>query len=77
VAGKFPRYTDADIRGSLVKGLRHRSWDVVRAVEVFPEGTGDEVHFEKAAVLGRVYVMNDRPSKQIARSLLRHRDSSE
>ncbi len=71
MAGKFPLYTDADIRGSLVKGLRERGWDVVRAVEAFPEGTDDDVHFEKAAELGRVYVMNDRPSKRIANRWLR------
>lgn len=65
MAGKFPLYTDADIRGSLVKGLRRRGWDVVRAVEMFPEGTEDEVHFARAAELGRVFVMNDRPLKRI------------
>jgi hypothetical protein len=32
---------------------------------MFPEGTDDEVHFQKAADLRRVYVTNDRPSKQI------------
>ncbi len=51
MAGKFPLYTDADIRGSLVKGLRKHGRDVVRSVEAFPEGTDDDVHFEKAAEL--------------------------
>lgn len=59
MAGRFPLYTDADIQGPLIEALRARGWDVVRAVERFPEGTEDPVHFEEAARLGRVLVSND------------------
>lgn len=55
----FPLYTDADVRGPLIKGLRKRGWDIVRAVEAFPEGTSDEVHFEHAAKNGRCFVTSD------------------
>jgi hypothetical protein len=37
---------------------------------MFSEGTDDEVHFQKAAELQRVFVMNDRPSIQIVRRWL-------
>jgi hypothetical protein len=59
VAGRFPLYTDADIRGPLIEALRQRGWDVVRAIDVFPEGTEDHIHFEWAAGEGRVFVAHD------------------
>jgi hypothetical protein len=66
VAGRFPLYTDADVEGTLVKGLVKRGWDVVRAIDVYPEGTEDEVHFETASGAGRVLVGNDRDQLLIA-----------
>jgi hypothetical protein len=66
VAGRFPLYTDADIQGPLVDGLRAAGWDVVRAIEIFPEKTKDPVHFAEAARLGRVLVTNDRRIPPIA-----------
>ena len=39
MAGRFPLYTDADVYGPLVEMLVRRGWDVVRAVDAFPEGT--------------------------------------
>ncbi len=38
---------------------------------MFPEGTPDDVHFEKAIELGRVYVCNDQPAVSIAHRWLR------
>ena len=63
---RFPIYTDADARGSLVKALKARGWDVVRAIDLFPKRTPDDLHFEKAAELGRVLVTNDQPAIDIA-----------
>jgi hypothetical protein len=64
VARRFPLYTDADVQGQVVKALRDAGWDVVRAIEVFPERTKDPVHFERAAALGRVLVTNDEGQRQ-------------
>ena len=71
MAGRFPLYTDADIRGHLVKAFIERGWDVVRAIDLFPKATPDLQHFEKAAELDRVLVTNDQPSIDIAHSWLR------
>jgi hypothetical protein len=62
---------DAHVQQSLVEALRRRGWDVVRAIEVFPEKTDDEVHFEYAAGAGRVFVTNDGPLQGIANRWLR------
>jgi hypothetical protein len=39
---------------------------VVRAVDTFPEGTDDPIHFEQAVRLGRVLVANDSDMKALA-----------
>jgi hypothetical protein len=70
VAGRFPLYADADIHGPVVEGLRRRGWDVVRAVDLHPEGADDHVHFERAALEGRVLVSNDLDQLMIAESWL-------
>jgi hypothetical protein len=59
VAGRFPLYTDADVRGPLIKALRKLGWDIVRAVDTYPEKTVDPVHFERAVEMGRVLVSHD------------------
>jgi Domain of unknown function (DUF5615) len=59
VAGRFPLYTDADIRGPLVEALVQRGWDVLRAIDVYRERTKDPIHFERAAREGRVLVSHD------------------
>ena len=66
MAGRFPLYTDADVQGPLVGALVLAGWDVVRAVDVLPEGTDDDVHFERAAQLDRVMVSNDRDVRRLA-----------
>lgn len=59
MAGRFPLYTDADVRGPLIKALKNAGWDILRAIDAFPERTLDLPHFERAAALGRVLVAND------------------
>lgn len=59
MAGRFPLYTDADVRGPLIKALTNAGWDIVRAIDEMVEGTKDPPHFERAAKLGRVLVTND------------------
>jgi hypothetical protein len=58
VAGGFPVYTDADVHGPLIAALRARGWDLVRAVELYPQGTADAVHFE-AAKQNRVLISTE------------------
>ena len=62
MAGRFPLYTDADVRGSFIKALKNAGWDVLRAIDALPEGAQDLPHFERAAELGRVLVTNDEAS---------------
>jgi len=59
VAGRFPLYTDADVRGPLIKALKSAAWDIARAIDEMVEGTSDPPHFERAVKLGRVLVTND------------------
>jgi hypothetical protein len=66
VAGRFPLYTDADIHGPLILALRRRGWDLVRAIDLYPPGTADVVHFECAARDSRVLVSNDADMEVIA-----------
>ena len=48
MARRFPLYTDADVQGPVIHALKSAGWDVVRAIEAFPERTADSVHFERA-----------------------------
>ncbi len=41
MAVRFPLYTDADIRGQVIEGLIRKGWDLVRAVDIFPQKTND------------------------------------
>jgi hypothetical protein len=66
VAGRFPLFTDASVNGILVDALIQRGWDVMRAIDVFPEGTKDPLLFERAAQEGRVFVTNDGPLERMA-----------
>ena len=68
MAGRFPLYTDADVQGPVIHALKSAGWDVVRAIEAFPERTVDPVHFERAVELGRVLVTNDEGQRQRARA---------
>ena len=66
MAGRFALYTDADVPGAIVDGLVRTGWDVVRAVDLHPEGTDDLVHFEHALREGRVLVAPDEDQEDIA-----------
>jgi hypothetical protein len=66
VAGRFPLYTDADIRGPFVDALIDGGWDVKRAVKAEREGTLDSVHFDRAVREGRVLVTNDHGLVELA-----------
>ena len=67
----FPLFTDAHVQQPLVDALVRRGWDVVRAIDTFPEGTGDDVLFEYAVREGRFFVTNDGPAEAIGIRWLR------
>jgi hypothetical protein len=54
--------TDADVRGSIVRGLRRASpeLDLVRSQDFLSEGTPDSEVLAWAAAEGRVLITNDR-----------------
>lgn len=66
MSGRFPLYTDADVRGPLIRLLRSAGWDVVRAIDEYPERTQDLFHFRRAAELGRVLVTSDEHHEALA-----------
>ena len=71
MAGRFPLLTDNHVRQQLVEALTSRGWDVVRAIDVFPERTSDEALFAHAAATGRVFVSTDEPAQEIPKRWLR------
>ena len=52
VAARFPLYADADVHGPLIAALCQRGWDIVRAIDRFPQGTALHV-VRVGRVLGR------------------------
>lgn len=55
----LPLFTDNHVRQAIVVALRDRGWQVVRAVDRFPEGTRDDVLFAHAAENDLVFVTSD------------------
>jgi hypothetical protein len=70
VAG-FPLLTDNHVRQPILEGLRRNGWDVVRAIDTFPEGTADEILFAWAAEQNRVLVSSDEPAQEIPKRWMR------
>ena len=66
MAAGFPLYTDADVHCPLIAALRARGRDLVRAIDLYPQGTADAVHFEAAATQNRVLISNDQDMEVIA-----------
>ena len=52
-------YTDEHIPLAVVRALRRAGHDVARAREIFPEGTSDDTHFERAIRDRRVLLSQD------------------
>jgi hypothetical protein len=70
VAGRFPLLSDACVNGHLVDALIRHGWDLVRAIDLYPERTPDPVVFAGAAQERRVFVSNDGPIERLALSWL-------
>ncbi len=54
--------SDADVRGEVIRGLRHRlpKIELVRVQDVLPEGTHDRKVLAWAAAENRIVITNDR-----------------
>ncbi len=70
MARGFAAFTDNHVQQAVVDGLLAARWDVVRAIDVFPERTADAVLLEHAAKEGRVFVTNDEDLLAIAAAWL-------
>ncbi len=67
MARGFAAFTDNHVQQAVVDGLLDKGWDVVRAVDEFPEGTADLVLLEHAARLGRVLAPAALKERRMAR----------
>ena len=56
---RFSLFTDANVDGRLIRGLRQSGWEIERAVDNFPQDENDDVLFEHAAKENLVFVTND------------------
>jgi hypothetical protein len=70
VPGRFPLYTVENVKGALIKALRQAGWDVLRALDVFAEGTDDDTHLDYAVKANRALVTNDQPMQATAHERL-------
>ena len=52
-------YADEPVPLAVIRALRRAGHDVTRAREVFPEGTSDDTHFERAIRERRVLLTQD------------------
>ena len=68
--GRFPLFTDENIDGPIIRGLRQRGWDVQHATVELGEGTIDEPLFQLAASLDRVFVSTDMDMLKLAKGWL-------
>ena len=59
MAGRFPLLTDESVDGRIVRALRHKGWDVVRAVDLVGENSDDEDLLTRASLAGRALASTD------------------
>ena len=57
---RFPLFTDENVDGPIIRGLRQRGWDVQHATEEFGEKTRDTPLLEYATEIGRVMTSTDK-----------------
>ena len=74
MARGFPVLADNHVQQAVVEGLLTEGWDVMRAIDVFPEGTDDEVLFGHTVKAGRIFVTNDEDLLAIGQDWLRERE---
>ena len=66
----FPLFTDENVDGPIIRGLRQRGWQVQHAAERFGERTKDTPLFEYAAKEGLVFVSTDHDVLSLAKQWL-------
>lgn len=66
MAAGFPLFTDENVDGDIIEGLRNRGWDVEHAQKAFGQKTKDTPIFEYAAKQRRVFVSTDHDILPIA-----------
>jgi predicted nuclease of predicted toxin-antitoxin system len=71
VPGRFPLFTDENVDGPIVRGLRQRGWDVLHATEELGEKTKDAPLLQLAASLDRVFVSTDKDMLSLTRDWLK------
>jgi predicted nuclease of predicted toxin-antitoxin system len=71
VSGRFPLFTDENVDGPVIRGLRQRGWDVQHASEEVGEKTKDLPLLEQATEIGRVFVSTDKDMLPIAKQWAR------
>jgi hypothetical protein len=71
VAGRFPLFTDENVDGPIIRGLRQRGWDVQHATEEFGEKTKDIPLLEYATSLERVMVSTDKHLLHLAKQWIK------
>lgn len=71
MAGRFPLFTDENVDGPIIRGLRHRGWDVQHATDKVGQNTEDASLFQLAASLDRVFVSTDKDMLILAKDWLR------
>ena len=69
--GRFPLFTDENVDGPIVRGLRQRGWDVRHATQELGEETKDAPLLHLAASLGHVFVSTDKDMLRLAKDWLR------
>lgn len=69
--GRFPLFTDENVDGPIIRGLRQRGWDVQHATTELGEKTKDAPLFHLAASLDRVFVSTDKDMLRLAKDWLR------
>lgn len=73
--GRFPLFTDENIDGPMIRGLRQRGWDVQHATKELGEETKDGPLFHLAASLDRVFVSTDKDMLKLAKRWLQAGDA--
>ena len=68
--GRFSLFTDENIDGPIIRGLRQRGWDVQHATKELGEETKDAPLFHLAASLDRVFVSTDKDMLRLAKDWL-------
>ena len=63
-------YADEHVPLAVIKALRRAGYDVLRALDRYPEGTEDVTHFQRAVQESRVFLTQDTDFLALSSDLL-------